>query len=55
MPQLNPAPWLAILLFAWGVFLVIIPAKITSHLYPNTPTPLDASKKKTQPWTWPWY
>nr|WET58804.1 ATP synthase F0 subunit 8 [Triplophysa sp. 1 TL-2023] len=54
MPQLNPAPWFAILLFSWLVFLTIIPTKVMSHTSPNEPTTLDSEKHKTEPWDWPW-
>nr|YP_010037330.1 ATP synthase F0 subunit 8 [Sebastes oculatus]QQW48127.1 ATP synthase F0 subunit 8 [Sebastes oculatus] len=55
MPQLNPTPWFAILIFSWMVFLAIIPAKVTAHTFPNTPTLQSAEKAKTDPWTWPWH
>nr|YP_009311961.1 ATP synthase F0 subunit 8 [Yasuhikotakia morleti]BAV71215.1 ATPase subunit 8 [Yasuhikotakia morleti] len=54
MPQLNPDPWFAILVFSWSVFLLIIPAKISNHITPNEPTPKSAKKHKTKPWDWPW-
>nr|WNH22782.1 ATP synthase F0 subunit 8 [Yarrella blackfordi] len=54
MPQLNPAPWLAILVFSWLVFLTIIPPKILAHTFPNEPT-LDTEETKTEPWNWPWH
>nr|AIT59270.1 ATP synthase F0 subunit 8 [Mugil cephalus]BAB70187.1 ATPase subunit 8 [Mugil cephalus] len=55
MPQLNPAPWLLILLFSWLIFLTIIPPKILSHTSPNEPAHQSAEKPKTEVWTWPWY
>nr|YP_010956683.1 ATP synthase F0 subunit 8 [Citharichthys cornutus]WMY89776.1 ATP synthase F0 subunit 8 [Citharichthys cornutus] len=55
MPQLNPAPWFAILTFTWLVFLTIIPTKIMAHLYPNEPTPPNLEKTKTQSWNWQWH
>nr|WFG79878.1 ATP synthase F0 subunit 8 [Nemacheilidae gen. n. sp. p LD-2023]WFG79891.1 ATP synthase F0 subunit 8 [Nemacheilidae gen. n. sp. p LD-2023]WFG79904.1 ATP synthase F0 subunit 8 [Nemacheilidae gen. n. sp. p LD-2023]WFG79943.1 ATP synthase F0 subunit 8 [Nemacheilidae gen. n. sp. p LD-2023] len=54
MPQLNPAPWFAILVFSWLVFLTIIPAKVMNHISPNEPALLDSEKHKTEPWDWPW-
>nr|AAX77268.1 ATPase 8 [Cottus cf. cognatus UAIC 11746.01] len=54
MPQLNPTPWFAILVFSWLVFLVIIPPKVMAHTFPNEPTLQSAEKPKTEPWTWPW-
>nr|WNH23899.1 ATP synthase F0 subunit 8 [Paraclinus fasciatus]WNH24014.1 ATP synthase F0 subunit 8 [Paraclinus nigripinnis] len=55
MPQLNPAPWFAILVFSWLVFLTIIPPKVLAHLYPNEPAMTDSEKTKTTPWNWPWH
>nr|AFE62030.1 ATP synthase F0 subunit 8 [Triplophysa bleekeri]AMD12160.1 ATP synthase F0 subunit 8 [Triplophysa sp. 2 YW-2016] len=54
MPQLNPAPWFAILVFSWLVFLTIIPTKVMSHTSPNEPTHIDSKEHKTEPWDWPW-
>nr|YP_010486761.1 ATP synthase F0 subunit 8 [Anisotremus scapularis]UER93362.1 ATP synthase F0 subunit 8 [Anisotremus scapularis]UWI54063.1 ATP synthase F0 subunit 8 [Anisotremus scapularis] len=55
MPQLNPAPWFAILVFSWLVFLIIIPPKVLAYMFPNEPNPQIIQKSKTEPWTWPWY
>nr|YP_009632695.1 ATP synthase F0 subunit 8 [Etheostoma flabellare]QBY36071.1 ATP synthase F0 subunit 8 [Etheostoma flabellare]QBY36084.1 ATP synthase F0 subunit 8 [Etheostoma flabellare]UZC55266.1 ATP synthase subunit 8 [Etheostoma flabellare] len=55
MPQLNPSPWFAILVFTWLIFLVIVPTKILAHTYPNEPTSQSTEKPKTEPWTWPWH
>nr|QOL11707.1 ATP synthase F0 subunit 8 [Rhodeus ocellatus]QOQ84840.1 ATP synthase F0 subunit 8 [Acheilognathus chankaensis]BBC54785.1 ATPase subunit-8 [Acheilognathus chankaensis] len=54
MPQLNPNPWFAILVFSWLIFLTIIPTKILSHVTPNELTPVSAEEHKTEPWDWPW-
>nr|AAK72147.1 ATP synthase 8 [Cobitis taenia] len=54
MPQLNPAPWFAILLFSWLIFLIIIPTKVLNHVPPNEPTPFSTEEHKAQPWDWPW-
>nr|YP_009230542.1 ATP synthase F0 subunit 8 [Triplophysa venusta]ALS92820.1 ATP synthase F0 subunit 8 [Triplophysa venusta] len=54
MPQLNPAPWFAILMFSWLVFLIIIPTKVMSHTSPNDPTHIESEEHKTEPWNWPW-
>nr|ARF05865.1 ATP synthase F0 subunit 8 [Rineloricaria cf. lanceolata TEP-2017] len=54
MPQLNPTPWFAILLFSWLVFLTVIPNKILNHTFTNEPTTSSyTSKSKT--WNWPWH
>nr|BAP75740.1 ATP synthase subunit 8 [Cyprichromis leptosoma] len=55
MPQLNPSPWFAILVFSWLVFLTVIPPKVLAHTFPNDPTLLSTEKPKTDPWNWPWY
>nr|YP_010892714.1 ATP synthase F0 subunit 8 [Craterocephalus fluviatilis]ADX31742.1 ATPase subunit 8 [Craterocephalus fluviatilis]ADX31745.1 ATPase subunit 8 [Craterocephalus fluviatilis]ADX31748.1 ATPase subunit 8 [Craterocephalus fluviatilis]ADX31751.1 ATPase subunit 8 [Craterocephalus fluviatilis]ADX31754.1 ATPase subunit 8 [Craterocephalus fluviatilis] len=55
MPQLNPSPWFALLVFTWLIFLIIIPPKVLAHISPNEPTIHSAEKPKTQPWNWPWY
>nr|NP_740066.1 ATP synthase F0 subunit 8 [Caranx melampygus]YP_009234291.1 ATP synthase F0 subunit 8 [Caranx tille]YP_010172991.1 ATP synthase F0 subunit 8 [Caranx crysos]WNH17165.1 ATP synthase F0 subunit 8 [Caranx sexfasciatus]WNH19479.1 ATP synthase F0 subunit 8 [Caranx caballus]AHA41592.1 ATP synthase F0 subunit 8 [Caranx melampygus]AMB65159.1 ATP synthase F0 subunit 8 [Caranx tille]QSH90817.1 ATP synthase F0 subunit 8 [Caranx crysos] len=54
MPQLNPAPWFAILTFSWLIFLTVLPSKVMSHTYPNEPTPQSTEKPKTEAWSWPW-
>nr|YP_009128533.1 ATP synthase F0 subunit 8 [Sinobdella sinensis]YP_009154857.1 ATP synthase F0 subunit 8 [Macrognathus aculeatus]AHA12484.1 ATP synthase F0 subunit 8 [Macrognathus aculeatus]AJP76440.1 ATP synthase F0 subunit 8 [Sinobdella sinensis]ALK27140.1 ATP synthase F0 subunit 8 [Macrognathus aculeatus]QVY58587.1 ATP synthase F0 subunit 8 [Sinobdella sinensis] len=55
MPQLNPAPWFAILIFSWLIFLTIITTKTTTHTYPNELSPQDKKAFKTESWNWPWY
>nr|WNV27998.1 ATP synthase F0 subunit 8 [Etheostoma microperca] len=55
MPQLNPAPWFAILVFTWLIFLIILPPKVLAHIYPGEPTSQSTEKPKTEPWIWPWY
>nr|BBC54733.1 ATPase subunit-8 [Candidia barbata] len=54
MPQLNPDPWFAVLVFSWVIFLTVIPTKILSHITPNEPTPMNGKKHKAEPWDWPW-
>nr|YP_010015109.1 ATP synthase F0 subunit 8 [Ostorhinchus novemfasciatus]QOI14152.1 ATP synthase F0 subunit 8 [Ostorhinchus novemfasciatus] len=55
MPQLNPAPWLMILVFSWLIFITIIPPKVIAHHFPNEPTSRTAQMPKTNPWNWPWH
>nr|BAM74892.1 ATPase subunits 8 [Taaningichthys minimus] len=55
MPQLNPAPWFAILIFSWLVLLIAIPPKVLSHIFPNEPASQSAENPKTHPWHWPWH
>nr|QZL31465.1 ATP synthase F0 subunit 8 [Urobatis halleri] len=54
MPQLNPNPWFLIFLFAWTFFLIIMPAKVMSHLPNNLPTTKSTQKAEPSPWNWPW-
>nr|YP_008757837.1 ATP synthase F0 subunit 8 [Isurus oxyrinchus]AGQ46254.1 ATP synthase F0 subunit 8 [Isurus oxyrinchus]AXJ93369.1 ATP synthase F0 subunit 8 [Isurus oxyrinchus]UEN66650.1 ATP synthase F0 subunit 8 [Isurus oxyrinchus]UEN66663.1 ATP synthase F0 subunit 8 [Isurus oxyrinchus]WNH19427.1 ATP synthase F0 subunit 8 [Isurus oxyrinchus] len=54
MPQLNPHPWLIILLFSWMIFLIVLPKKVMNHLFTNHPTLKSAEKSKPAPWNWPW-
>nr|AAT81534.1 ATP synthase subunit 8 [Notarius bonillai] len=54
MPQLNPTPWLTILLFSWLIFLTVIPPKIMSHTFTNDTT-LSTKNLKSTPWDWLWY
>nr|YP_002154508.1 ATP synthase F0 subunit 8 [Hyporhamphus sajori]BAG69211.1 ATPase subunit 8 [Hyporhamphus sajori] len=54
MPQLNPAPWFAILVFSWFIFITFIPPKVLAHNFPGTPTSQAIEKPKTEPWDWPW-
>nr|YP_009048800.1 ATP synthase F0 subunit 8 [Protonibea diacanthus]AID52400.1 ATP synthase F0 subunit 8 [Protonibea diacanthus] len=54
MPQLNPSPWLAIMIFSWLTFLIIIPPKIMAHIMPNEPASQDPGKSKMDTWNWPW-
>nr|YP_003345337.1 ATP synthase F0 subunit 8 [Serrivomer beanii]BAI53358.1 ATPase subunit 8 [Serrivomer beanii] len=55
MPQLNPSPWFAILLFSWAVFLILLPTKVMAHTFPNDPSPQATVKPKLGPWNWPWH
>nr|YP_009047863.1 ATP synthase F0 subunit 8 [Ptychobarbus dipogon]AHB35445.1 ATPase subunit 8 [Ptychobarbus dipogon]ANK78573.1 ATPase subunit 8 [Schizothorax waltoni] len=54
MPQLNPGPWFAILVFSWLVFLILIPTKVLNHVTPNELISVGAEKHKTESWNWPW-
>nr|YP_009271158.1 ATP synthase F0 subunit 8 [Periophthalmodon schlosseri]ANW06539.1 ATP synthase F0 subunit 8 [Periophthalmodon schlosseri] len=54
MPQLNPSPWFAILVFSWLVFTVIVIPKTLNHTFPNEPSPQNTQITKTSPWSWPW-
>nr|QKG02538.1 ATP synthase F0 subunit 8 [Diploderma splendidum] len=53
MPQLNPTPWLTVMLITWIALLTMM----TKVLYSNpTPPPTTQNLKTTKPpMTWPWY
>nr|ABO38950.1 ATPase subunit 8 [Sciades proops]ABO38952.1 ATPase subunit 8 [Sciades proops]ABO38954.1 ATPase subunit 8 [Sciades proops] len=55
MPQLNPAPWFAILVFSWLIFLTVIPPKILSRTFTNDITTLNTENLKSDTWNWPWH
>nr|ACN11895.1 ATP synthase subunit 8 [Potamosilurus latirostris] len=55
MPQLNPAPWLAILVFSWLIFLTVIPPKILNHTFTNDIPTLSTENLKSDTWNWPWH
>nr|ABO38940.1 ATPase subunit 8 [Ariopsis seemanni]ABO38942.1 ATPase subunit 8 [Ariopsis seemanni]ABO38944.1 ATPase subunit 8 [Ariopsis sp. RB-2009]ABO38946.1 ATPase subunit 8 [Ariopsis sp. RB-2009]ACN11629.1 ATP synthase subunit 8 [Ariopsis sp. RB-2009] len=55
MPQLNPAPWFAILVFSWLIFLTVIPPKILNHTFTNDIPTLSPENLKSDTWNWPWH
>nr|QUJ18211.1 ATP synthase protein 8 [Halidesmus scapularis] len=55
MPQLDPAPWLFILMLSWSAFLTFIPPKLLAHTFPNEALVDKKDKSKTQPWNWQWH
>nr|BAK42022.1 ATPase subunit 8 [Carnegiella strigata] len=55
MPQLNPAPWLTILIFSWLIFITIIPSKILKHTFSNNPSSTKTEKPTITSWNWPWH
>nr|UFH80697.1 ATP synthase F0 subunit 8 [Tridentiger trigonocephalus] len=54
MPQLNPSPWFAILIFSWVVFLTIVVPKTLDHTFPNEPTTQSTQTLKSASWYWSW-
>nr|AJD83410.1 ATP synthase F0 subunit 8 [Lagocephalus sceleratus] len=54
MPQLDPSPWFAIMVFSWLVFLTILPPKVMAHSFPNETTSQSTQAPKTNTWAWPW-
>nr|AFM78482.1 ATPase synthase subunit 8 [Colomesus asellus] len=55
MPQLNPTPWFAIMMFSWLALLVFLLPKIMAHTFPNEPSSKNTQAPKTEPWAWPWH
>nr|YP_003434300.1 ATP synthase F0 subunit 8 [Palea steindachneri]ACL27733.1 ATPase subunit 8 [Palea steindachneri]ARR28360.1 ATPase subunit 8 [Palea steindachneri]UMB50737.1 ATP synthase F0 subunit 8 [Palea steindachneri] len=53
MPQLNPTPWLSILLTTWLAYIMIYQPKTTSFLQTNNITH-NHKLSNTNPWNWPW-
>nr|YP_002970907.1 ATP synthase F0 subunit 8 [Trionyx triunguis]BAH79149.1 ATP8ase [Trionyx triunguis] len=53
MPQLNPNPWLSILLITWLTYITIHQPKIMSFSQTNNITN-DPKYQITNPWNWPW-
>nr|YP_009628517.1 ATP synthase F0 subunit 8 [Trichiurus haumela]QBX88131.1 ATP synthase F0 subunit 8 [Trichiurus haumela]QHF17704.1 ATP synthase F0 subunit 8 [Trichiurus japonicus]UNZ13130.1 ATP synthase F0 subunit 8 [Trichiurus japonicus]WNH24256.1 ATP synthase F0 subunit 8 [Trichiurus lepturus] len=54
MPQLKPSPWVHIFMLAWTSFLVILPCKIISFIYPSSPDTQEEKTASDTPWTWQW-
>nr|YP_002970823.1 ATP synthase F0 subunit 8 [Oplurus grandidieri]BAH70373.1 ATPase subunit8 [Oplurus grandidieri] len=54
MPQLNPSPWLFILMLTWLVLMTMFLNKTLFTTYPNMPT-TKKEHTETPYWTWPWF
>nr|ADW93242.1 ATPase 8 [Subdoluseps bowringii]AEA37820.1 ATP synthase F0 subunit 8 [Subdoluseps bowringii] len=54
MPQLNPAPWLLILILSWVTLLFLFKTKTTNATALNPTTAADLKADKMNPWNWPW-
>nr|AAQ74163.1 ATPase subunit 8 [Henicorhina leucophrys]ABW06656.1 ATPase subunit 8 [Henicorhina leucophrys]ABW06658.1 ATPase subunit 8 [Henicorhina leucophrys]ABW06660.1 ATPase subunit 8 [Henicorhina leucophrys]ABW06662.1 ATPase subunit 8 [Henicorhina leucophrys] len=54
MPQLNPSPWLFIMLISWITFSLIIQPKLLAFVSMNPPSNKTPTTPNTTPWTWPW-
>nr|AAM70735.1 ATP synthase 8 [Nectarinia senegalensis] len=54
MPQLNPNPWLFIMISSWLTFSLLIQPKILSFITMNPPANKALTTPSTTPWTWPW-
>nr|AAQ03418.1 ATPase synthase subunit 8 [Brycon meeki]AAQ03420.1 ATPase synthase subunit 8 [Brycon meeki] len=53
MPQLNPTPWLSILVLSWLIFLTVIPPKILKHTFNKEPK-FNTQNSNNSSWAWPW-
>nr|AKE50250.1 ATP synthase subunit 8 [Amazilia cyanura]AKE50278.1 ATP synthase subunit 8 [Amazilia saucerottei] len=54
MPQLNPNPWLFIMIMSWLTFSLIIQPKLLSFTPTNTPLEKPSTNTETTSWPWPW-
>nr|AKE50238.1 ATP synthase subunit 8 [Amazilia cyanura] len=54
MPQLNPSPWLFIMIMSWLTFSLIIQPKLLSFTPTNTPLEKTSTSTETTSWPWPW-
>nr|YP_398802.1 ATP synthase F0 subunit 8 [Nisaetus alboniger]BAE46862.1 ATP synthase subunit 8 [Nisaetus alboniger] len=54
MPQLNPAPWLLIMLSSWLIFTLIIQPKLLPFTSTNAPSNKPTAAITPSPWNWPW-
>nr|AGE88803.1 ATP synthase subunit 8 [Amazilia cyanocephala]AHK23353.1 ATP synthase subunit 8 [Amazilia cyanocephala] len=54
MPQLNPNPWLFIMIMSWLTFSLIIQPKLLSFTPTNTPLENPSTSTETTSWPWPW-
>nr|YP_010000824.1 ATP synthase F0 subunit 8 [Oreocharis arfaki]QOD96749.1 ATP synthase F0 subunit 8 [Oreocharis arfaki] len=54
MPQLNPNPWLFIMLISWMTYSMIIQPKLLAFITMNPPSSKTPTITNTTPWTWPW-
>nr|AAM90400.1 ATP synthase 8 [Conirostrum bicolor] len=54
MPQLNPNPWLFIMLISWLTLTLIIQPKLLTFVSANPLSNKPPITPSTTPWTWPW-
>nr|YP_009258923.1 ATP synthase F0 subunit 8 [Dopasia gracilis]AIQ78422.1 ATP synthase F0 subunit 8 [Dopasia gracilis]QJF46553.1 ATP synthase F0 subunit 8 [Dopasia gracilis] len=54
MPQLNPAPWLLIMVLSWLALTTLFLSKTQNARFPNTPPHQQPCKQVTNTWVWPW-
>nr|YP_009988282.1 ATP synthase F0 subunit 8 [Diopsittaca nobilis]QNM38640.1 ATP synthase F0 subunit 8 [Diopsittaca nobilis] len=54
MPQLNPNPWLFIMITSWFMFSLIFQPKTLSFTSTNPLINKTLTTTKNLPWIWPW-
>nr|AHA82047.1 ATP synthase F0 subunit 8 [Aegypius monachus] len=54
MPQLNPAPWLYIMLASWLILTLVIQPKLLPFTPTNSPSNKPTTTTSTLSWNWPW-
>nr|YP_009692499.1 ATP synthase subunit 8 [Asterorhombus intermedius]QEH58976.1 ATP synthase subunit 8 [Asterorhombus intermedius] len=54
MPQLNPAPWFAILVFSWLILLTLVISKVLNFILPCDTLPQQTASMHKPTWTWQW-
>nr|QWS05705.1 ATP synthase F0 subunit 8 [Oedistoma iliolophus] len=54
MPQLNPNPWLFIMVTSWLTYTMIIQPKLLTFTSTNPPVSKAPTTPNTTPWAWPW-
>nr|ALK24392.1 ATP synthase subunit 8 [Ara militaris]ALK24395.1 ATP synthase subunit 8 [Ara militaris] len=54
MPQLNPSPWLFIMITSWFALSLVFQPKTLSFTSTNTPINKTPTATKNHPWPWPW-
>nr|WNH37105.1 ATP synthase F0 subunit 8 [Sphagemacrurus grenadae] len=54
MPQLNTAPWLTIMLFAWLMLLSVLLTQVINFCSPCELHPEESASHTTSSWNWPW-
>nr|ALE33699.1 ATP synthase F0 subunit 8 [Acanthosaura lepidogaster] len=53
MPQLNPSPWLTVMLITWLFLLVVVTKTLNSHH--TAPPKMQNFNAPKAAWTWMWH
>nr|ACD81900.1 ATP synthase F0 subunit 8 [Ophisaurus attenuatus] len=54
MPQLNPSPWLFILVLSWLTLMMLFLTKTQNAHFHSTPAHYQMNKQEACTWLWPW-